>query len=1261
MEKDSRKFNSKIKKSILGSLILFLFVFQIFLFLPKPAEALFGVGDITFSTTIGDIPRLIWDNITKITKQVMTVAYKNALRTFTQQIAYNTAVKIASGGAGQGPLFTTDEFLTYAKKAGDAAVGDLLDTMSTRAWGFSLCDAVPQFQIDLQLNLAIDLGISEPRQAKCTGSEILNNLANAQPIQVTGGLGIGIAGQDPAMVSSALMKSFPDFFSPEGNNMGQYLKTFSVASESQARAEEKAKEEAKPPGEFLPLKSTITGKTKTPAGTIEEVQAFSLEQAINPENTFTGELAADFIGVFTNTLIKKYLETLLTKGLNPEADTSSGNLDSFLAGGGSSGIAAAEAKFASFTQPNLGGGGSVDILNKLSSCPSQYSETENCVMDSNFRTAVEQHLRLEEAIEKGYVDGNKPFGYGQGGSLLDYQNGYPYRSLVIMRRHRIVPVTWELAAQYIRDYGAGNYSLNDLMSKYNDETSPFYRLIDPDWVLKAPENYCRRQGYGEGLVFDEYFDSDGDNATQKVRQVQRQNTCVDDQSCIAENEDGTCQAYGYCIKEDPIWKFSGDQCPDYYASCKTYQRRDGQQFSYLEDTVDFNGCTADNVGCQWYCKEFDESNERWDCYWDGDDYGYFGAANPWGISAPNGNQWHDWIAHLDAGAETCDSSAEGCHEFLRTTNQTNLIKNANFDYFTGTADDGIGDAVNSWDSILTTPVVLPEIITIQTTSPYLGYNAVRLVAGTPEDDGIVYNHYSTRPVDGRTFTFSVYAKADSASCADDAFIKLYTTNEENPLIPIEEDAVTLSLGGISGNWQRYELNQTFSHDYDYVEVYLGVDNGCNLFFDAAKLEEKLLGESTTASEFVDYGSINKLYLTGERASCEDEDVGCQWYTPVEEGDSVPAKISADDMCLETEVGCKAYEETPLTNIIPDPSNVNRTGKYCSLNQTIACNNDADCQPLNGYCYPSISLIASTGTQCSATYAGCEEFTNLDEVAKGGEGKEYYTFLKQCVPLDDPSITTYYAWEGDEVAGYQLRAFKLKRSGIVLGGETGNAPCTHLEVGQSLPLDCQDTPANVQECSSEYGTDPDCTEFFDASMHDFYRYKSQTITVSDSCHPERNSLDNQVYYGLPSESTSCPASANGCREYLGNAGYNYQEIFDDNFEDGTTQGWEPRLSGAVELSTESVLLNGHSLKITGHGRKWTTINGENQLEDGKTYLLSFWAKSGAGVEVHPDILFSWAYMGTGFADNDPASQPPQITLSPDEWRYYTLGPLHIDLS
>lgn len=1281
MLRNEQQSKLKLKKRFFTTLILFVFTIQIFLLIPKPAQALFGVGDISFTTITGDIPGTIWRGIDKLLEEVTAKMFKDALRTFVQQMAYKVATKIASGAAGQKPLFTTKDFTTALKESGDAAVGDFLDTLSTEAWGFSLCDIDPAIRIDIETNVAIDLGLAEPRKAKCTGSDILDGITSAQPLEITGGIGLGIAGQDPAQISRALLRSFPEAFSPEGNNLGQYL---NIHSQAKIKKEEAKKEEEKEQEkEFLPLKSIITGDTKTPAAAIEKTFELSLFESVDPETNFTGSLAADFIGIFTNTFIKKYLEAILTKGLNPQADYSSKGLADFLSTQGASGIAAAEARFASFLQPNLGGASAVDILNKLSSCPSTFTEVENCVMDSNFRTAVEQHLRLEEAIEKGYLDGNKPFGFGQGGAQLDYKNGYPYRSLVIMRRHRIVPVSWELAALYVRNFGAQNITLNALMDAFDDPLSPYYHLVDPDWVLKAPDNYCRQKGFGEGLQFSEYFDHDGFTATPKVQQIERQEICVDDQSCIEENPDGTCLAYGYCTKEQPIWKFSGEACPDYYSSCKNYQRRDGNQFSYLENTLEFNNCSPDNVGCQWYCKEFNETTNQWQCYWDPatSKYDYYPTGDPWG-AGPIGD-YSDWLAHLDASAETCDASAEGCSEFIRTTHGTNLLSNSSLEQFEGDPDDGVADYFGFCDENSTNPgigclrdmecggagickgwrqeVSVPPTseafaVTKDTADVYLGSTALNARDGVELEQRVDTGH----SIYQRTFTLSFWAKAQGASdCHLKADIYAYDGGSSEIVLD------SVSLTDIPSDWMRYTLTTTVTDDtyltYNHLvaEIKEAGDPDPLKCGNGSLIDAVMLEESDSASEYVDYGDINQVYLTGERLSCEEDDVGCQWYTPVAGGDPVPAKYTSDDICLAEEVGCKAYEETPLTNVVPDPDDPIRTGKYCSGYgyQDIPCFDNAQCSdiaPERGECLPTISLIPSTGTSCSASFVGCEEYTNLDEVAQGGEGKEYYSFLKQCVPLDDPGIATYYAWEGDEVAGYQLRAFRLKRSNIVYTGETSNAPCTHLEVGQDLPLDCQDTLANVQECSAVYGTDPDCIEFFDSDLNTFFRYKSQTITVSDDCHPERNTLDDDVYYGLPEESTSCPAVAAGCREYKGTAGSNYRIVFNDDFEDGTTQGWT-----GVENSSESILINGHSIKTVGPYDATITrpLTGDSSVQDKKTYLLSFWAKGSAAPVI---IRFDTSTGGTSFfADNDPTTPAPAINLTGADWQEYNFGPVTID--
>ena len=69
------------------------------------------------------------------------------------------------------------------------------------------------------------------------------------------------------------------------------------------------------------------------------------------------------------------------------------------------------------------------------------------------------------------------------------------------------------------------------------------------------------------------------------------------------------------------------------------------------------------------------------------------------------------------------------------------------------------------------------------------------------------------------------------------------------------------------------------------------------------------------------------------------------------------------------------------------------------------------------------FIARTGRTCDASNVGCEEFTNLDEVARGGEGKASYNYLRQCTKPDAAVCRTYYTWVGSETSGYQLKTYK----------------------------------------------------------------------------------------------------------------------------------------------------------------------------------------------------------------------------------------------
>ena len=110
------------------------FIISIAFFRPAPAYAIFGLGDI--SVTVGDIPRQIakiYDRITALSKEglkeLAIVSLNNAIDTYVQNVAYETAVYLATGDVGQKPLVVKKPLGKILEDAGNVVVGDFLDRL----------------------------------------------------------------------------------------------------------------------------------------------------------------------------------------------------------------------------------------------------------------------------------------------------------------------------------------------------------------------------------------------------------------------------------------------------------------------------------------------------------------------------------------------------------------------------------------------------------------------------------------------------------------------------------------------------------------------------------------------------------------------------------------------------------------------------------------------------------------------------------------------------------------------------------------------------------------------------------------------------------------------------------------------------------------------------------------------------------------------------------------------------------------------------
>lgn len=1369
-QKNISNFKLGLKKLALAWVTVMVFALPIagvVLTRPQPALAQ-GAPTIDIANLTQNLGKFIKDVVIEGLKQGAAIAFKNALKAFVSQIAYDTAVWIGSGDENQKPLLYTKDVGSYLADAGDAAAGEFLNTLFSENgyFEYDLCQPL-DVDVQLYLNLAVgiaipmsdysDLGIQLPEAdlpvVECTFSDITNNFADAS-------LNVDFA-SDVAVL-----------FIPTNNDFGVYSTAVgSGYSLGADQGEEALVDRLK--GDFAAVDGKVSDYIATPGSVVEHQYFLSLDASSQPQTTYTGQLLADTIDIFTSTLISKLLERLKT-GLI--ADFTVPNITDSLSGTSSTsgGVSAAEEKYLSFKEVPLTRGGDIDILSDLVNCPDQGSSVTNCVIDEGFHTAVVQGKTVQQALDEGLIDGNKPFGFGQSGlPIVSPEEGIPYRSTIILKHYRIIPVGWQIAAEYLRDFGGGtSVTLQDLVDAYDqcDSTdySPYCKLVDPDWVLTSPAGICNLQGYGQNILSVRFEDDDGLDATPERPNVLRSQSCVDDQTCLKTDSDGNCIAYGYCTEEKRIYRFQGDECPEQNSSCQTYSDSNDEEVSYLRNTLNFNNCDANSVGCQWYCQVYNDINLDWQCSQNGYVYetcssssstynstdgtcgctaddattcdiqeGAFKCSTESGLSCTL-SEVADTTTGVDSAinfnnqVKTCDEGDADCTTYVRTATGANLIFNSSFEFFNSYIDapedivrgeteltDTTEDTFGFYSAASSDPGAACEADS--GTEDCIGWEKTGRVFATSDDafDGFVaaevvgpatltYEFETGYDVQDRTFDLQFMSRNDASTSCLGTTVTLNGTLLENPDYTGSSSSNITFAGDATWTTNTFDpmTISYFGHVETILTLVITIPSGCSatpIILDAFDLVE-----SDDSAEYTAYGESELISMNGEALACEDEDIGCELFTPAggSSADAVPGQITnpladectgtdgfADPSCSQCNgtnsddefVGCDFYQEQPLTNAAPVPSLagfttvptgderegiVQRTGYYCNNAgfEGVSCYDDADCGGTVGACVDSVSIIPSTAEVCSAQYVGCEEYTNLDILTEGGEGLEYYSYIKQCVKdtpeqRDNDEISTFVTFEGSDISGYSLRSFDLKKSNV------DDGPCTNLDLygstAESSEAVCIDTATTQQTCTAaDVGVDADCTEFIDPDTGtSYYRLKSYTITASDDCHPLRNELDGRIYYSVPSESTSCPASQNLCREYKGSAGGDVFEAINEDFEDDV---WDAIGTGTVEQSSESTAAGGHSMHLSSGTASYDlfTVGDEgtvSSLDEGKTYVVEFWAKEeggGSGLSVYFDSATSTSADATVyFVENSVNSVSGEaVSISEGDWHKYTFGPV-----
>jgi len=1212
---------NKSKKIILTLLLIIFTSFNVFVFSANPAKAQVLVHDP--STFALEIQSRVEKTVGASIMQSLTLMLVQTVNGVVQSLARDAAVWVSSGGKGQKPLFDGRTLANYVRDSAITGVRDTVqDMFKTASGGYLSVDLcapqLPSLLIKLQLGLLV--GVSETiKPPDCTWNKLSDNWDTFSR----------------SIESGAFLKQVGVMFEPNQSSLGVALEVNGRTIAAKKTAADQAAIDRLTNKGWKGVSSIVTGKIATPADVVRESfgNSYFTQPSLQQTASFSAfgnalasgglQILGSAVATFSNTLLSKVTEKL-TKGLFTLGDllpdgSSGGNQLTTGAGFGAftAGRRAAQQIFSDLIIPQTTQITDYDPLADFISCPNSANSIKNinnCVLDNAFANGIRladrgAPITIAEAMDQGYLS-NKPLisSTDNRNKQSDcYTKGYCYSNLVKLRRARIIPVGFELAAEVSNTIG-GSYTLKDAVTNFNncneaganDANHPFCHLIDPDWVLKLPATRCDVKGYGETLL-------SRDTSL-------RSEVCVDDQTCLSEDENGVCTGgYGYCTKEKNTWKISADTCDAQYNSCTTYNSRANEPVSYLKNTVEYDSCTAGNVGCRAYSTGKDLNNN-------------------WSLDIGKS-------IYFNKDLETCQAENAGCTALIPKAGlRQNFLPNSSFE------DIGSTNNIIDWD----------QSSTIVVSSPQDSYEGS--VAISPSPSPIFLNRDKLVKLNlNTTYTVSGYVKQIKPPLADaEIAIRLYTNPSQNNSVLdlgtagiltdcfISDITDTLSVQvntgpNNSGQFERISCSfLTPATQPLYAAVIL---SGLDFWFDAIQLEEGNVTDYLNTNAYVDaiptyikvapegvecpIGSTDPS-CANYASVCKEEEVGCSSFAPTNGTPSVSGIASITDLCPQECVGYDSYK--PDKALFDDPSSAS--------------------------ILPFEYLIPDTAQTCNAVSVGCSEFTNLDT-----ESKEYFNFIRQC---EKPGTgqAVFYVWESFE-SGPQLRSYTLK-NGTRQAGEVGNVP--DYIAGFTNYSACTKQIFDLPITDPNYN--PDCTEFINETGNSSYRLLSKTIIVTEECSQYRktNSTQNDcqatggtwnntdqlcVYLGYKAESNSCSAQDNGCRAYSGGGSSNLKIIFQNDFESTTTEGWNAGIN-----STESLGRSGHSLRspasIAGSSIIGKSVDGN--ISTNNTYLLSFWLKASTGG--NQELILDT----TNFiADIKPGSD---IITPSGVWEKYEIGPITV---
>lgn len=1204
-----------------------------------------------------------WDKVWKTLAKAGSVSFFQVLRTALNKVAYDTATWIGTGGQGQQPLFITQDWGAYLKDIGDNVAGEFIQTFVNNVGESYLLNAEQQVALgDCQegcedafescteevskkeyanfqeleaavkdchtkrkncipgCTTSINASSTEmAKKAQATSRKIVN-VCQPSSLQARLRISLGLSDQSqpqmPNCSATELIQNWGDeakrltsfsdqyfldkvenAFNPTSNDLGIFLALESDLTSQQQEDVVNEKLKLSANKGWTDLVNLAGNKLGVP-NAAEKQADLATQSYWNALGETTGDILVDVANIFTNRLgltaynrLMANLGGLLSKdsdGSYVSSSISNPSLDSTAA----LGLSTAQEVISKIIKPSFDTDSDYNVVVGLSSCPNKDNPgPTECVIDNLFMQAITEKKTVAEALKNGYL--NKEWTLTKN----NVSDAYTLRNISILRKYRVLPAKWEEAVEKINNTTTPKKAtLLDLVSCFDpsDEYQEFSKnfnindsawcigLIDPNWVLKAPLSYCAKEGVGSQIIafnYSEGTNQEGVRIPSVYSLTRNEDYCADEKSCIKENENGSCAAYGYCTEEKRIWNFDSESCDPVYNTCQTFTNNQTRtKVSYLENTLDYQNCNADSVGCSKYSTNGNYSSSTGLISWEPTDSIYL------------------------TNASNCSSKSEACTEFIRVkpAQGSNLIMNSDFSEDERNITVTNGQKLNNWplfyspNTISSSRRASIDNYTINNEEAAFRISANRIntsqdiisagVHSNPKNSLLPVNF---ELIEGQSYTLTADVYVDGG---ERAVVYLGSSWYSNKAVKTETKVLD--------SWQTISVTRKASGSYNepefgvqvlgsnFVVAYIrnikfevsnfSTVNIADNIYGAYRVYQKIIPSYLESVCYVNPGQDYTLKSDAPNICrsftryCNASEVGCELFSNDKQAISLSAQVTSDDYCFGDCLGYDVY--------------VSKQDYFHSAKAE--------------------NIIPSKAKSCLAEAVGCSEFTNLDLASQGGESREYYSQLRQCIKPNTDSCATFYTWE-TTTNGVELRTYSLQ-----INLENKNEP----KVVADDSGECNEEIFNKLPGDPLYN--PDCSAFLVRGGSISYHLLSKTVTCSENCYAYRlshNNIDGTLsraqcsalgssanwstslnacqvclnggtwnsqqgaclYNAIPNEGKACQANQVGCREYNGNDGSNVRLINSYDFETNM-QNWSSNCSDALERVTVSNNRDGHSL-------------------------------------------------------------------------------------